>query len=277
MAYQGKTDGNLTDPNASVSDFYYVYGTNSQGESGWYTYDSAGQTIQRSIANMQYQENAGNAEGTDQAENNSVFELDSMTRMLTAGLGIVALLLLILFIVTSVRYRRLRKYLDTEEFPEEEDEAEEDDLFDDTTIGVDIVGSTVDIVDFDGDTGHSAKNKKKAKKAEKKKKSEAATKEESAVETPVEEVPEEPAKDVSVKEIFSGENDSSEKVVSEETEKLVADLKKMIQEVETTMQPDDEEDEFYDEEDPEEVEPVQEKKKDSRSGKGDSWDDIEFL
>ena len=93
----------------------------------------------------------------------------------------------------------------------------------------------------------------------------------------MEEVPEEPAKDVSVKEIFSGENDSSEKVVSEETEKLVADLKKMIQEVETTMQPDDEEDEFYDEEDPEEVEPVQEKKKDSRSGKGDSWDDIEFL
>ena len=80
-----------------------------------------------------------------------------------------------------------------------------------------------------------------------------------------------------MKEIFSGENDSSEKVVSEETEKLVADLKKMIQEVETTMQPDDEEDEFYDEEDPEEVEPVQEKKKDSRSGKGDSWDDIEFL
>ena len=51
----------------------------------------------------------------------------------------------------------------------------------------------------------------------------------------------------------------------------------MIQDVETTMQPDDEEDEFYDEEDPEEVEPVQEKKKDSRSGKGDSWDDIEFL
>ena len=188
---------------------------------------------------MQYQENAGNAEGTDQAENNSVFELDSMTRMLTAGLGIVALLLLILFIVTSVRYHRLRKYLDTEEFPEEED-----DLFDDTTIGVDIAGSTVDIVDFDGDTGHSAKNKKKAKKAEKKKKSEAAAKEESAVETPVEEVPEEPAKDVSVKKNFSGENDSSEKVVSEETEKLVADLKKMIQEVETTMQPDDEEDEF---------------------------------
>ena len=36
-------------------------------------------------------------------------------------------------------------------------------------------------------------------------------------------------------------------------------------------------DEFYDEEDPEEVEPVQEKKKDSRFGKGDSWDDIEFL
>ena len=107
---------------------------------------------------MQYQENAGNAEGTDQAENNSVFELDSMTRMLTAGLGIVALLLLILFIVTSVRYHRLRKYLDTEEFPEEED-----DLFDDTTIGVDIAGSTVDIVDFDGDTGHSAKNKKKEK------------------------------------------------------------------------------------------------------------------
>lgn len=135
----------------------------------------------------------------------------------------------------------------------------------------------MDIVDFDGDTGHSAKNKKKAKKLRRRKNLRQRQKKNLPVETPVEEVPEEPAKDVSVKEIFSGENDSSEKVVSEETEKLVADLKKMIQEVETTMQPDDEEDEFYDEEDPEEVEPVQEKKKDSRSGKGDSWDDIEFL
>ena len=65
MAYQGKTDGDLTDSDASISDFYYVYGTNSRGESGWYTYDSADQTIQRSIVNMQYQENADNAEATD--------------------------------------------------------------------------------------------------------------------------------------------------------------------------------------------------------------------
>ncbi len=220
MAYQGKTDGDLTDSDASISDFYYVYGTNSRGESGWYTYDSADQTIQRSIVNMQYQENADNAEATDQADNNSVFELDSMTRMLTAGLGIVALLLLILFIVTSVRYHRLRKYLDTEEFPEDEDETEDDDLFDDdTTIGVDIVGSTVDIVDFDGDADHSVKNKKKAKKAEKEKKAEAAVKEASAPEAPVEEVPEKPAKDVSAKELFAEDDDPSEKVVSEETEK----------------------------------------------------------
>ena len=278
MAYQGKTDGDLTDSDASISDFYYVYGTNSRGESGWYTYDSADQTIQRSIANMQYQENADNAEATDQTDNNSVFELDSMTRMLTAGLGIVALLLLILFIVTSVRYHRLRKYLDTEEFPEDEDETEDDDLFDDdTTIGVDIVGSTVDIVDFDGVADHSVKNEKKAKKAEKKKKAEAAVKEASAPEAPVEEVPEKPAKDVSAKELFAEDDDPSEKVVSEETEKLVADLKKMIQEVETTMRPDDEEDEFYDEEDPEEPEQTEKKKKGSKSGKGGSWDDIEFL
>lgn len=227
---------------------------------------------------MQYQENADNAEATDQTDNNSVFELDSMTRMLTAGLGIVALLLLILFIVTSVRYHRLRKYLDTEEFPEDEDETEDDDLFDDdTTIGVDIVGSTVDIVDFDGDADHSVKNEKKAKKAEKKKKAEAAVKEASAPEAPVEEVPEKPAKDVSAKELFAEDDDPSEKVVSEETEKLVADLKKMIQEVETTMRPDDEEDEFYDEEDPEEPEQTEKKKKGSKSGKGGSWDDIEFL
>ena len=45
------------------------------------------------------------------------------------------------------------------------------------------------------------------------------------------------------KNFFAEDDDPSEKVVSEETEKLVADLKKMIQEVETTMKPDDEEDE----------------------------------
>lgn len=157
-------------------------------------------------------------------------------------------------------------------------ETEDDDLFDDdTTIGVDIVGSTVDIVDFDGDADHSVKNEKKAKKAEKKKKAEAAVKEASAPEAPVEEVPEKPAKDVSAKELFAEDDDPSEKVVSEETEKLVADLKKMIQEVETTMRPDDEEDEFYDEEDPEEPEQTEKKKKGSKSGKGGSWDDIEFL
>lgn len=277
MAYQGKTDGDLTDSDASISDFYYVYGTNSRGESGWYTYDSADQTIQRSIANMQYQENADNAEATDQTDNNSVFELDSMTRAdsRTWHCGITAADPFYCYIR---RYHRLRKYLDTEEFPEDEDETEDDDLFDDdTTIGVDIVGSTVDIVDFDGDADHSVKNEKKAKKAEKKKKAEAAVKEASAPEAPVEEVPEKPAKDVSAKELFAEDDDPSEKVVSEETEKLVADLKKMIQEVETTMRPDDEEDEFYDEEDPEEPEQTEKKKKGSKSGKGGSWDDIEFL
>ena len=273
MAYQGKADGDLTDQNAGVSDFYYVYGTDSQGESGWYTYDAASQSIQRSIANMQYQEKADNAEGTDQAESNSVFELDSMTRMLTAGLGIVALLLLILFIVTAVRYHRLRKYLDTEEFPEDEDEAEEEDLFDDTTIGVDIVGSTVDIVDFDGESAHSEKNKKKAKRAEKKKKAEVPVED-----APADDVPEQPVKEVLAEEIFAKEETASEKAANPETEKLVADLKKMIQEVETTMQPDDdEEDEFYDEEDPEEPEQTKEQKKDSKSGKKGSWDDVEFL
>ena len=41
----------------------------------------------------------------------------------------------------------------------------------------------------------------------------------------------------------------------------------MIQEVETTMRPDDEEDEFYDEEDPEEPEQTEKKKKKSKNGK----------
>ena len=67
----------------------------------------------------------------------------------------------------------------------------------------------------------------------------------------------------------------SKKETNPETEQLVADLKKLIREVEVTKNAeaeqedaffDEEDGEFYDEEDPEE-------KKDGTN----SWDDIEFL
>lgn len=278
MAYQVDVAGDTVGSDAAISDFYYVYGVKSDGTEGWYTYDAAGQTLQRSTANMQYIQPAEQPDESDEKDTSSVFELDSMTRMLTAGLGLIALLLLILLIVVSARYRRLRKYLDNnEDFAEDDfdDEFPEED----TTFGVDIAGSTVDVVDFDSEPKEQPKKKKKSRKAKKEEKqmqedfievpeeTETVPKQEAVSEEPVEdaaqiELPEEPAAPES----------------NPETEKLVADLKKMILEVETTLQPgNDEEDEFFDEEDPVIPEQPEEKNSEQESKKDSSWDDIEFL
>lgn len=251
MAYQNPEAGDTVDADASVSDFYYVYGVSSDGNSGWYVYDAAAQTLQRSVANMQYEQSKDQADNGE-SEAASVFEPDSMTKMLMAGLGVIALLLLILFIVVSVRYRRLRKYLDNSENLAEDDE----EFFDDaTTFGLEIAGNTVDVVDFDGKPDQNSKKKKKSRKSKKEEKPvskqvedteavEAENKAETAdtaeIENRVEEVE------------FSQKKE--EKELNPETEKLVADLKKMIQEVETTLHPNEDDDTFLEEEDSEDEE-----------------------
>lgn len=246
MAYQNPEAGDTVDANASVSDFYYVYGVSSDGSSGWYVYDAAAQTLQRSVANMQYEQSQDQA-GDGDSQDASVFEPDSMTRMLMAGLGVIALLLLILFIVASVRYRRLRKYLDNNE------DLAEDEFFDDaTTFGLEIAGNTVDVVDFDGKPDQNSKKKKKSRKLKK---------EEKPVSNQVEDTEnveaEKKAEDADTAEIENRVEEAElsqkkkEKELNPETEKLVADLKKMIQEVETTLHPNEDDDTFLEDDDSE--------------------------
>ena len=139
MAYQLTQEDEHVSNDVTATDFYYVYGISSEGERGWYVYDSAGDTLQRSMINMKYNTaQADTGSSPDETEDTSVFETDSMTRMLIAGAGVIALLLLILLIAVSVRYRRLRRYLDGDLGFGEEDESfhEETEMLPSHTIGV---------------------------------------------------------------------------------------------------------------------------------------------
>lgn len=119
MAYQLSTADELVAEDASLVDFYYVYGTNELGVSGWYVYDANEGTIQRNLSNMQYKIPA---EPKENADSETGFEMDSITRMLTGVLAVVCLLLLALTIIFSIRYRRLRRLLE-EETEDDEDAA----------------------------------------------------------------------------------------------------------------------------------------------------------
>lgn len=298
MAYQLTQEDEHVSNDVTATDFYYVYGISSEGERGWYVYDSAGDTLQRSMINMKYNTaQADTGSSPDETEDTSVFETDSMTRMLIAGAGVIALLLLILLIVVSVRYRRLRRYLDGELGFGEEDEAfhEEMEMLPSHTIGVELKSGTVDIMDFDAAVEEADKTQKSSKKKEKKQrhrggeprtaaempeeteKSVGFTDENAeAKEAAVEKAAEQPVKNPDLESVAKIKRPQSEKKeTNPETEQLVADLKKLIREVEVTKNAeaeqedaffDEEDGEFYDEEDPEE-------KKDGTN----SWDDIEFL
>ena len=298
MAYQLTQEDEHVSDDVTATDFYYVYGISSEGERGWYVYDSAGDTLQRSMINMKYNTaQADTGSSPDETEDTSVFETDSMTRMLIAGAGVIALLLLILLIVVSVRYRRLRRYLDGELGFGEEDEAfhEETEMLPSHTIEVELKSGTVDIMDFDAAVEEADKTQKNSKKKEKKQrhrggeprtaaempeeteKSVGFTDENAeAKESAVEKTAEQPVKNPDLESVAKIKRPQSEKKeTNPETEQLVADLKKLIREVEVTKNAEaEQEDEFFDEEDREfyDEEDTEEKKDGTNS-----WDDIEFL
>jgi hypothetical protein len=130
MAYQQQEAFDTTSAEISIEDFYYIYGMNQAGESGWYTYDASAQTLQRSTVNMEYtptQLEQSAEEANTQVQGTS-FETDSVIRMLVGGLGAFCLLLLLLVIIISVRYRRLRRFLEDECGVDELDDPDDDDL-----------------------------------------------------------------------------------------------------------------------------------------------------
>ncbi len=107
----------LVADDAAIVDFYYVYGYNEIGETGWYVYNADDGTIQKNLLNMQY----SMAETTEEeTEAVSDFSTDSLVKMAVSVLAVIGLLLLILTIIFSVRYRRLRRILE-EELEEEEE------------------------------------------------------------------------------------------------------------------------------------------------------------
>ncbi|MCC8151170.1 MAG: SH3 domain-containing protein [Lachnospiraceae bacterium] len=116
----------LTEPDelvaddAAIVDFYYVYGYNEIGKTGWYVYNADDGTIQKNILNMQY---SVTETAADETETESDFSTDSLTKMAFSVLAVVGLLLLILTIIFSVRYRRLRRILE-EELEEDEELAQ---------------------------------------------------------------------------------------------------------------------------------------------------------
>lgn len=291
MAYQLTQDEAQTSDEVATTDFYYLYGTSSDGQSGWYVYDAANETLQRSMENMAYDrtQTAVAETKTDEADQESVFEMDSVTKMLIGGIGLVAVLLLILAIVFSVRYRRLRRYLDDAVESDDEEEPYEAEPLPSRTIEVELKNGKVDIMDFDD--ASQDENKKSARKKERAQRrqdmeeggiqktsnktqaaennkplAEAKSREEKqnitdAVKNAGKEKAAETVKTANEKKEELPEirlPKPKKKETSPETEKLVADLKKMIREVEVTKKadedPDEEffdedEEEFYDEED----------------------------
>lgn len=120
MAYQLQEPDDYTDADAAISDFYYMYGITQSGEGGWYMYDAKNETFQRSISNMQY---TGAPQENDTQDASAIsFDTDSITRMLVAGFGLFSLLLFVLVIIFSVRYRKLRRFLEEECDEDEEGE-----------------------------------------------------------------------------------------------------------------------------------------------------------
>ena len=246
MAYQLTPDNAQISDEVAVTDFYYLYGTASDGQSGWYVYDAANKTLQRSMENLAYDrtQTATPDTGLGESEQESVFEADSMTRMLIGGIGLVAVLLLILTIVFSIRYRRLRQYLDDAVESDGEEDPYEAEPLPSRTIEVELKNGKVDIMDFDD--AEQTENKKSGKKKEKVQRKQETQKVTEAAE------PAKPA-DRNREELPEIDLPKTQKMETDpKTEKLVADLKKMIHEVEVTKKADtDPDEEFFDEEDEE--------------------------
>lgn len=299
MAYQLQSAENGFSPDMDVTEFFWLYGTASDGVSGWYLFDAEEQTLQRSITDLSYDAAALAAADTAETDEDAapVFELDAMTRMLIGGMGVILLLLLILLIAKSVRYRRLRKYVESEDYEEDACDAEnfaeeagadgdgwadsDDDLSEKLTfptIEVKLTSGKVDIMDLDDEIAHAAEAKSQKIQAQSAKmpemneqnlqrKNGQADAQSADAKTP------------------KTESKPAKKESSPEAAKMAEDLKKMIQEVET-IRGTGEVEAFYDDEEEEESGFEEEtdksqkegtsKKKNSREEDSD-WDDIEFL
>ncbi len=103
-ALQLISSDDLVDKDASVADFYYIYGANETGACGWYVYNAADGTIQKNVMSMSY--SLTEAETEDQG---TVSDSDVLSSYLPYILGGICLVLLICLIAVSSRCRRLKR------------------------------------------------------------------------------------------------------------------------------------------------------------------------
>ncbi|MCD8157272.1 MAG: SH3 domain-containing protein [Clostridiales bacterium] len=99
----------LVADDAAIVDFYYVYGQNEIGETGWYVYNIEDGSLQKNLLNMSY-----SIPIVEETDADAELSLDSTVRMIGSALAVICLLLLVLVIIFSVRYRRLRRLYEEE-------------------------------------------------------------------------------------------------------------------------------------------------------------------
>ncbi|MCC8017365.1 MAG: SH3 domain-containing protein, partial [Lachnospiraceae bacterium] len=99
----------LVADDAAIVDFYYVYGQNEIGETGWYVYNIEDGSLQKNLLNMTY-----SIPVEEETDEDTELTLDSTVRMIGSALAVICLLLLVLVIIMSVRYRRLKILYDAE-------------------------------------------------------------------------------------------------------------------------------------------------------------------
>ena len=124
------------------SDFYYVYGTNQDGESGWYQYDVTDGSVQR--VNMEWlaSEDATEDVAYD-TESDNYFKQWQKQRYLLAAMLFVIVVLLVLVINLLLGRRQLRQVEDPEEYDDDSDafDVEDENAIDDLNDQEESVGT----------------------------------------------------------------------------------------------------------------------------------------
>lgn len=136
MPFEGMEQTEITVSNRNVSvyslgggqEFYYAYGTNAQGQTGWYQYDTTDGSLQRVNMQLVGVVTSGDDADTVSQDSDAYYDKWSKQRYLLAALLFVIVVLLVL-VINLFLSRRRDRYDDWEEDDEDEfdeDPAEED-------------------------------------------------------------------------------------------------------------------------------------------------------
>lgn len=131
MPFEGMEQTEITVSNRSVSvyslgggqEFYYAYGTNAQGQAGWYQYDTTDGSLQRVNMQLVGMVTSGDDADTVSQDRDAYYDKWSKQRYLLAALLFVIVVLLVL-VINLFLSRRRDRYDDWEE--DDDDEIDEE-------------------------------------------------------------------------------------------------------------------------------------------------------